>query len=163
VKVPAEVPEDSLVLRVSCLCCRSPISSTPASSPSEWQGLDNMKSQPWPNATRPRTTSCNVLLLILIFFVLTRQDKVLQEVVRGQVALTIVWYVLRELRMFHGPLQQLWNHRRYEKTLKSILYYFKKHGQKISHHFSNPESRLIRFEEGWAWTLRQDRPTLWIM
>jgi len=48
--------------------------------------LDNITSQPWSDATCPRTTSSSALLLIVTLFSLKRQDKVLKEVVWGQVA-----------------------------------------------------------------------------
>ena len=56
-KGPAEVPEDSWVLRVRCLRCTPPIALTPGSFPSHRLDLENMKSQLWSKATYPRTIS----------------------------------------------------------------------------------------------------------
>jgi len=56
-KVPAEVPEDSRVLRARRLCTQPPIASTPGSSPPERPGPDNSTSQPWFDATCPCNTA----------------------------------------------------------------------------------------------------------
>ena len=56
-KVPAEVPEDSRVLRARRSCTQLLIASTPGSSSLERPGLDNITSQPWSDATCPCTTS----------------------------------------------------------------------------------------------------------
>ena len=58
-EVPAEVPEDSRVLRARRLCTQPPIASTPGSSPPERPGLDNVTSQPWSEAT------CHLLKCLL--------------------------------------------------------------------------------------------------
>ena len=55
-KVPAEVPEDSRVLRARRLCTQLPIALTPGSSSPERPGLGNTTGQPWSDATCPCTT-----------------------------------------------------------------------------------------------------------
>jgi len=60
-KVPAEVPEDSRVLRARRLCTQPPIVSTPGSSPPERPGPDNTTSQPWSDATCPCNTASGTL------------------------------------------------------------------------------------------------------
>ena len=85
-KVPAEVPENSQVLRVRHLCCRTPIASAPGSSPPERVGLDNMTSQPWSKATWPRTTSSSTLSCLFREKSVTIGSNAPDKVARGQVA-----------------------------------------------------------------------------
>jgi len=60
-KVPAEVPEDSRVLRARCLCTQPLIASTPGSSPPERPGPHNITSQPWSDTTCPCNTASSTL------------------------------------------------------------------------------------------------------
>jgi len=58
---PAEVTEDSWVLRARHLCTQPPIASKPGSSPPERPGLDNITSQTWSDATCPCNTASSTL------------------------------------------------------------------------------------------------------
>ena len=60
-KVPAEVPEDSRVLRARRLCMQPPIASKPGSFPLERPGPDNITSQPWSDATCLCNTASSTL------------------------------------------------------------------------------------------------------
>jgi len=72
---------------------RPPIASTPGSSSPEWPGLDNITSQPWSDATSPYTSSVSAYLRFVTIFLL-RQDKVIEAVVRGQVASDHGWLLI---------------------------------------------------------------------
>jgi len=74
-KVPAEVPEDSQVLRVHRLCTQPPIASTPGLSPLERPGLDNITSQPWSDASCPCTTSWSARCCFVRLFVLKKTGQ----------------------------------------------------------------------------------------
>jgi len=75
-KVPAEVPEDSLVLRVRRLWFPTCNVSIPGLSPLERPGLDNITSQTWSDATCPCITSSSAYFPLSRFFLFekTRQS-----------------------------------------------------------------------------------------
>jgi len=69
---PAEVPEDSRVLRARRLCTQLLIASTPGSSSLERPGLENTTRQPWSDATCPCTTSWSAYFRSVTLFLLKR-------------------------------------------------------------------------------------------
>jgi len=85
-KVPAEVPEIAGCWESAVYGSRPPIASKPDSSPLERPSLDNFTSQPWSEANCPCTTSVSVYLRFVTIFLLEKTNKVLEVVVRGQVA-----------------------------------------------------------------------------
>jgi len=96
-KIPAEVPEDSRVLRARHLCTQPPIASTPGSSPPERPGLDNITSQLWSDATCPCTTSWSAFFRFVTLFLLkkirqsTRSGVTGARCVRLWLTRDIVW------------------------------------------------------------------------
>ena len=86
-KVPAEVREDSRVLRVRAVHDSRPlIASTPGSSPPERPGLDNITGQPWSHATCPHTTASSTLSCLFQQKERDNAEVSTEEVVRGEVA-----------------------------------------------------------------------------
>ena len=84
-KVPAEVPEDSLVLRARYLCTQPLIASTPGSFPDDpVQTLSRVN-----HGLTQRARVTQLLVLCLAFFnkkSVTKWKQALQEVVQGHVA-----------------------------------------------------------------------------
>jgi len=115
-KVPAEVPEDSRVLRARRVCTQLPIASTPGSSSPKRPGLDNITSQPWSDATCPCTTSWSAYFRFVMLFLL---KKARQSTRSGITGARCVRPWLTRYIVWTGSFQRGWARFRGDRRLRT--------------------------------------------